>query len=84
MAVLAEIHGITIEMYPLEHPPPHFHALYAEFIIQMNIRTGEAMKGSLPLPQLHRVKNWASTRQDRLLECWLAVEEGRKPEKIRD
>jgi Domain of unknown function (DUF4160) len=84
MPVLAEINGITIEMYPLEHPPPHFHARYAEFIIQIDIRTGDAMKGSLPLPQLRRVKNWASTRKDRLLACWLAVEEGRKPEKIRD
>ena len=84
MPVLAEFNGITIEMYPLEHPPPHFHARYAEFIIQINIRTLNEMKGALPLPQLRRVKNWASTRKPKLLECWLAVEEGRKPEKIRE
>jgi hypothetical protein len=84
MPVIAEFHGITVEMYPLEHPPPHFHARYAEHVAQVNIRTLQVMKGALPLPQLRRVTDWASSRQGRLLECWLMVEEGRKPEKIRD
>jgi hypothetical protein len=84
MPVLKRIDGITIEFYPNEHPPPHFHARYAEFIAQINIRSGNIMMGSLPLPQLRTVREWALSRQDVLMAAWFAVGEGRKPEKIND
>jgi Domain of unknown function (DUF4160) len=82
--VLSKFDGITIEFYPSEHPPPHFHARYAEFIAQVNIRTGVVMNGSLPVPQMRKVVNWMSSRQDKLIAAWVAVGEGRKPEKIND
>ncbi len=33
--VVAIVDGVKIEFYPDEHPPPHFHARYAEFVAQM-------------------------------------------------
>jgi hypothetical protein len=38
--VVAMVDGVKIEFYPDEHPPPHFHARYAEFVAQ--IETGPA------------------------------------------
>ena len=84
MPVVASFNGITIEMYPKEHPPSHFHARYAEHIAQIAIQPFKVMNGSLPIPQLKRVQIWASTRQPQLLDCWRTIEEGRKPEKIYD
>jgi len=38
MPVVAIVDGVKIEFYPDEHPPPHFHARYAEFVAQIEIR----------------------------------------------
>ncbi len=84
MPVVATIDGIKIEFYPAEHPPPHFHARYAEHVAQVGIRNVEVMRGALPPPQWRRVREWAQQRQGALMEAWFAIEEGRKPEKIRD
>jgi hypothetical protein len=36
--VVAIVDAVKIEFYPDEHPPPHFHARYAEFVAQIEIR----------------------------------------------
>ncbi|MGL5114773.1 MAG: DUF4160 domain-containing protein [Beijerinckiaceae bacterium] len=82
MPVLSRFSGITIEIYPSEHPPPHFHARYAEFIAQIDIRNGVILHGTLPLPQLRAVVAWAWPRRDRLMAAWDTIGAGRKPEKI--
>ena len=41
MPVVAMVDGVKIEFYPDEHPPPHFHARYAEFVAQIDIRTSK-------------------------------------------
>jgi len=48
MPVVAIVDGVKIEFYPDEHPPPHFHARYAEFVAQIEIRTSRVLRGSLP------------------------------------
>jgi hypothetical protein len=48
MPVVAILDGVTIEFYPAEHPPPHFHARYAEHIAQIEIRSGKVLRGSFP------------------------------------
>lgn len=84
MPVVARVAGTTIEFYADEHPPPHFHARRAEFVAQIEIRTGRVMAGSLPPASLSRVLSWAAPRQDRLMAAWLALREGRKPGRIDD
>jgi hypothetical protein len=41
-------YGIVIQMFWKDHPPPHFHALYAEHEAMINIQTLKAEKGYLP------------------------------------
>lgn len=45
--------GIIVRMYfaPGEHPPPHFHAYYAEHKAIVDIRTCEVLQGDLPSRQ---------------------------------
>jgi hypothetical protein len=78
------VDGVKIEFYPDEHPPPHFHARYAEFVAQINIKTSRLMQGSLPPAKLKRVLSWTADHHDALMNAWTAVEEFRKPEKIDD
>jgi hypothetical protein len=47
MPEISRFFGIRIFMYHEEHGPPHFHAVYAEFEIKVDIRTG-AIKGRFP------------------------------------
>ena len=45
MPVVAMVDGVKIEFYPDEHPPPHFHARYAEHVAQTEIRTAKVLRG---------------------------------------
>jgi hypothetical protein len=82
--VVAIVDGVKIEFYPDEHPPPHFHARYAEFVAQIEIPTNRVLRGSLLPAKLGRVLSLAARHQSGLIDAWSAVEELRKPEKIND
>jgi len=82
--VVAIVEGVKIEFYPDEHPPPHLHARFAEFVAQIEIRTVKVLRGSLPPAKLGRVISWAAAHQSGLMNAWSAVEELRKPERIND
>jgi hypothetical protein len=48
MPTISEFFGILIRMYWDDHPPPHFHAIYAEHEAQYNIATLDVIQGALP------------------------------------
>ena len=70
MPIVATFNGIKIELYFDEHPPPHFHARYAEFIAQVDMTTLEIIKGSLPRRQMRMVREWALPRRQALRRAW--------------
>ena len=39
MPTISSFYGIVIQMFWRDHAPPHFHALYAEYEAQIDIRT---------------------------------------------
>ena len=41
-------YGIVIQVFWQDHPPPHFHALYAEHEALIDIRTLDVIEGGLP------------------------------------
>jgi hypothetical protein len=41
--------GREDSIFAREHPPPHFHAVFAEYRAQVDIRTLHVLRGSLPL-----------------------------------
>jgi hypothetical protein len=67
---ISAFYGIRIYMYFDDHSPPHFHADYAEYSMQMAIGTLEVMDGRLPARQLRLVRQWAAMRRAELLENW--------------
>ena len=70
MPKICRWHGIVVEMFYPDHPPPHFHALYAEFEARIAIDPLVVLTSDLPRPVLREVLAWAALRRAELLENW--------------
>ncbi|MCA9980288.1 MAG: DUF4160 domain-containing protein [Anaerolineales bacterium] len=62
--------GIVIRMYYNEHPPPHFHVQYNEYMAELSIETLEIIEGHLPRRILSIVLEWAALHRDELRQNW--------------
>ena len=83
MPTISRFYGILIQMYFGDHPPPHFHALYAEFEAVIDIRTFEIIRGELPLRAIALVLEWAQQHRDELTRDWELCVQNQMPERIR-
>lgn len=68
MPTLKIIDSIKIDVYSREHPPPHFHVIYAEHEELIEIKTFTTYAGNLPKVQRNKVIEWAKANQDYLME----------------
>ena len=68
MPTIKIIDSVKIDLYSREHPPPHLHAIYADFEALITIRDFEIYAGRLPKAQLFKVINWAKENQEMLLD----------------
>ncbi|MDF1931795.1 DUF4160 domain-containing protein [Legionella pneumophila] len=59
MPTISAFYGILIQMFWGDHAPPHFHALYAEYEVLIDIHTLEVVRGSMPRRALALVLEWA-------------------------
>ena len=48
MSEISRFFGIIIRMYYRDHMPPHFHAHYGEYQVEITIETMEILKGKFP------------------------------------
>lgn len=69
-------------LYANEHPPPHFHAKFAEFHAVIDINSLKIVGGRLPPNKLRPVVEWASARKDVLQIAFEAARDKRKIEQI--
>ncbi|AEE50974.1 DUF4160 domain-containing protein [Haliscomenobacter hydrossis] len=53
------IDGVKIDFYYNDHVPPHFHAIYAEYEVLIEIESLKIHRGSLPKPQQKKILKWA-------------------------
>jgi Domain of unknown function (DUF4160) len=83
MPTISTFYGILIQMFWNEHAPPHFHALYAEYEVLIDIRTLEITEGHLPRRALSLVLEWAQEHRSELMEDWRLCELNQTPKKIR-
>lgn len=72
MPEIARFYGIIIKMFfkPKEHEPSHIHALYGEYMGEINILTGEMIAGDLPAKALELVHEWLDVHKNELQEMW--------------
>ena len=67
------IDGIKINVYSNDHLPPHIHALYNEYEAVIAIMSREIIRGSLPIPQLRKVKEIITGNESDLLALFKAL-----------
>jgi hypothetical protein len=82
MPTFAIVDGVKIQFYFDEHPPPHFHAVFAERVAQIQIDPTQVLRGSLPPAELATVLGWASKNRAGLMSAWAAIAAGRKPSRL--
>jgi hypothetical protein len=78
MPEISRFYGIVIKMFFDDHNPPHFHALYGEYEVLININSFAVFAGNLPPRALGLVIEWATQHQNELLLNWERAQ-GQKP-----
>jgi hypothetical protein len=71
-----------IQIFWNDHAPPHFHALYAEHEVLVDIRTLEVIEGSVPRRALSLILEWAQEHRAELMEDWELCARRQSPKKI--
>jgi hypothetical protein len=67
---ISAFYGIVITMYWRDHPPPHFHAMYGEYVVEIAIASLVVIDGSLPPRALRLVTEWAELHRTELQNNW--------------
>ena len=70
MPEIARFYGIIIKMFFEDHNPPHFHAIYGDYEVLIDITTFAVFAGHIPPRALGLVIEWATQYQKELLENW--------------
>ncbi len=81
MPELCRFLGIVIGMFYREHGVPHFHAVYGEYEISVEVETG-AMHGQFPPRALNLVVEWMDLHKAELLENWHLARQGQALKRI--
>ena len=81
MPEISRFLGIIIAMFYKDHSPPHFHAIYGEYEITVEIDSG-VINGRFPKRALRLVLEWLELHKDELLENWQLAEEKKPLNKI--
>ncbi len=82
MPTISMFYGILIQMFWDDHVPPHFHALYGEYEVLVDIDTLRVIQGSMPRRALALVLEWAACHHDELIEDWKLCTQNQLPRKI--
>ncbi len=68
-------------MYYREHQPPHFHAVYGDYEITVEIETGKA-NGRFPRRAQAHVLEWCEMHRQELMTNWNLARQRRELRKI--
>lgn len=69
MPLVSRFLGIVVSMYHRDHGAPHFHAVYGEYGISVDVETG-AVHGRFPPRAPRLVREWTALHRAELLENW--------------
>lgn len=69
MPEISRFLGIVIRIYYRDHSPPHFHAIYGDFEVTVEIESG-VVEGRFPRRALASVMEWYSLHAEELAADW--------------
>ena len=76
MPEISRFLGIVIVMYYRDHEPAHFHAIYGEYEVKVQVETG-VVEGQFPRRALNHVLEWYGLRIDERRQDWQLIKESR-------
>lgn len=82
MPEISRFLGILIKMFWNEHNPPHFHAEYGKYHVEIDIKNLAILNGYLPPRVLGIVVEWAELHQHELMANWASMRHDAKYDKI--
>jgi hypothetical protein len=81
MPEISRFLGIVIGMFYKDHSPPHFHAIYGEYEVKVEIETG-VVEGHFPKRALRHVMEWYDLHGDELRHNWKLARRGEPLQRI--
>ena len=86
MPTIAEIDGIRIMMFPLDHPPPHVHAFAPDFRLKLTITDARVLevRGNIGPAPMRRIRSWVLSHREQLGRLWAAAAAGNPVGKIEE
>ena len=76
MPELSRFFEIVIRMFYSDHEPAHFHAIYGEYEVLIEIETLSVFRGALPRRALALVLEWTALHRVELREDWQRARNG--------
>jgi hypothetical protein len=71
-AVIGSYKNLKFEIFPNEHPPPHFHVTVDNCKASFKISDCELLKGSVKPNDEKKIKYWYKMHKELLIESWNA------------
>lgn len=81
MPEISRFLGIVIGMFYSEHGVPHFHAVYGEHEISVEVESG-VVHGTFPPRALRHVLEWLALHKAELLDNWDLARQGKPLNRI--
>jgi Domain of unknown function (DUF4160) len=81
MPEISRFLGIVIGIFYSEHGFAHFHAVYGEHEISVEIESG-TIHGEFPARALRLVLEWANLHRQELIENWQLAKQGQPLKRI--
>ncbi len=81
MPEISRFLGIVIGMFYSEHGVPHFHAVYGEHEISVELDSG-TIHGEFPARALRLVLEWANLHKQELIENWQLAKQGQPLKRV--
>ena len=68
---LVEMHkGLKIEIYPDEHPPPHFHVKGSDINVSFSIENCKLLEGTIDSRRNALIEWWWKRSNSKLIDIW--------------
>ena len=81
MPEISRFLGIVIGIFYSEHGVAHFHAVYGEHEISVEVESGK-IHGQFPARALRLVLEWANLHREELIENWELARQGQPLRRI--
>ena len=81
MPEISRFLGIAIGIFYSEHGVAHFHAVYGEHEISVEVESGK-IHGQFPARALRLVLEWANLHKEELIENWQLARQGQPLRRI--